>query len=671
MVGKKIPNPNKSASKAVRIGGLAHYILALEGESGTEKCVYAGSRGFLTTTRAGQVAEMKALAQDASRSGDPIGHYAISWRNGERPTGAQADEAVDLLLDEMGLGGHQAIYGLHADTDNIHLHLMVNRVDPETGGVVKVNGGFDLEALHRGCALIVHTQGWAAERHARYRVGEDGKPERIHRRRERDKGKPTQRQIDNELRTGENSAARIAIEVAAPIMESAKSWKQLHVELERHGMRYARKGKGAVVGVGDVFVKASTVSRQATIVRLESRLGPYIAAGDVESRAQMRDPPGQRDEQPVRTHAVDPKDAWPIIKAARSWEELHGGLAQRGMRYEKTGSGATIFAGEHDAVSMKASAVARSASLRRVEARLGPYLSPRGGPSPESVREPLHGDTPRWDEYVAARTEHEKRARWEWRELERECEEEEERLKRKHAKERDELFRGRSWEGLIKVLRIQRSLLAALHAREKAALKDDHRRRREARRVAYPPWPEYETWIGDPEPRVSGGDFGTNHTAQLDRLATRERIPGDASRATIRDYHSRQVGRWVLYATPAQRARGKAAFVDRGERITVHHWRSDAATLAALQLASAKWGAIVVTGDEDFKERCARLAAEHGFDLVNPELRDSILGYRDAVEKQQRLERERSETPAHRSEPSQRPRPAEMPRTSEWGSRGI
>ena len=437
-------------------------------------------------------------------------------------------------------------------------------------------------------------------------------------------------------------------------------------------MACATRGKERALSLASVtcFVKASTVSRQATIVRLESRLGPYIAAGDVESRAQMRDPPGQRDEQPVRTHAVDPKDAWPIIKAARSWEELHGGLAQRGMRYEKTGSGATIFAGEHDAVSMKASAVARSASLRRVEARLGPYLSPRGDPSPESVREPLHGDTPRWDEYVAAKTGYEQRARWEWRELERECDEEDERLKRKHAAERDELFRECSWEGLIEVLRIRRSLLAALHAREKAALKDDHRRRREARRVAYPPWPEFETWIDDPELALL---WRLRHQSHCAIGPARDTGANSGRRVArdIRDYHSRQVDHWVLYATPAQRARGKAAFVDRGERITVHHRRSDAATLAALQLASAKWGAIVVTGDEDFKGRCARLAAEHGFDLVNPELRDSILGYRDAVEKQQRLERECSERPPHRSEPSPKPRPAEMPRTSEWGSRSI
>ena len=670
MVVKKVANPDKSASKAVRIDRLASYIRAPEGESETEKCVYDGSRGFLTTTASGHVAEMTALAQDASRTRDPIVHYVISWRDGEHPTEAQIEEVVDLLVDELGVLDHQAIFGLHADTDNIHLHVMLNRVHPDTGKVVKINQGFDLEALHRACARIEQAQGWAPEENARYRVGEDGKPQRMHRQCGKSKGKPTQAQVDNELRTGEKSAARIAIEVAAPIIESAASWDELHRELARHGMRYARKGKGAVVGVGDVFVKASTVSRKATIVRLESRLGPYMPAIDVEAKAQMRDASGRRDEQPVRTRAVDPKDAWPIIKAAQSWEALHRGLAQRGMRYAKTGSGATIFAGAHDAVAMKASAVARDASLRRLEVRLGPYVPARGSLPQGTIREPLHGYMPRWDEYVAARSEHEERAKSEWREFTRERDEEEERLKRKHAKERDELFRERSWEGLIEVLRVRRSLLAALHAKEKAGLKEEHRRRREALRAAYPIWPDYATWIEDPELALLWRRRHRLHCG-IEPARNQPRATGAHGKGDIRDYHARQVDGWVLYTTPAHRARGEVAFVDRGKCITVHHWRSDAATLAALQLASAKWGAIVVTGDDDFKERCARLAAEHGFDLVNPELQDAIRIHRESVERQRTLDHEWSDAPTRRNEQSQRPQPAPTSRTPDSGGYTI
>ena len=117
---------------------------------------------------------MLALAQEAVRSKDPISHYVLSWREGEQPTPAQIEEAVEVFLDELGLNGHQALYGFHVDTGNAHLHLMINRVHPDTLKVIKPNKGFDLEAAHRAVARIEQVQGWQREEHGRYRVQSDG-----------------------------------------------------------------------------------------------------------------------------------------------------------------------------------------------------------------------------------------------------------------------------------------------------------------------------------------------------------------------------------------------------------------------------------------------------------------------------------------------------------------
>ena len=205
MIVKKIANPHKSASRRVRIGRLADYIESPEtaapadratdadlakanrvagladyagrttADDLREKCVYGGARGLMALDRDDRKAEMLALARRAVRSKDPISHYVLSWRAGERPTPAQVEEAVDIFLDELGLAGHQAIYGLHADTDNRHLHLMVNRVHPETCRLMLPNkGGRDLEAAHRAIARIEHVQGWRREARGRYRVRDDG-----------------------------------------------------------------------------------------------------------------------------------------------------------------------------------------------------------------------------------------------------------------------------------------------------------------------------------------------------------------------------------------------------------------------------------------------------------------------------------------------------------------
>ena len=58
--------------------------------------------------------------------------------------------------------------------------------------------------------------------------------------------------------------------------------------------------------------------------------------------------------------------------------------------------------------------------------------------------------------------------------------------------------------------------------------------------------------------------------------------------------------------------------------MNVFDWRSEASTLAALQLSAEKWGEFVITGNDEFKELCVRLAAEHGFRIVNRELQDRI-----------------------------------------------
>jgi len=270
VIAKKVKNPRKSASKPVRIAGLLDYVTNPEGE----KCIYPGARGFLTEGFQSQSAEMLALSQEAVRSKDTISHYVLSWREGERPNLDQVEEAVSIFMDELGLGGHQVIYALHADTDNIHLHLVINRVHPDSFKVIKPNRGFDIEASHRAVAVIEYRQGWQREQNGRYRVLEDG--DLCRERPVPDKPRqPDQPKRDMERRTGEASAERIAIEDGAPIIREATSWQELHRQLAKVGMKYVKAGSGAIVCVGDIKVKASSADRDASLLRLQKRLGPY------------------------------------------------------------------------------------------------------------------------------------------------------------------------------------------------------------------------------------------------------------------------------------------------------------------------------------------------------------------------------------------------------------
>lgn len=136
MVGKKITKKKKKANrrkkahrkswladKARKIRNLARYIRAPEDRNSKEKCVYSNARGFFSEVPEAQIAEMIALAEESIRSEDPVDHYMLSWREGETPSVSQIEEAVTIFLDEFGLTRHQCIYGLHADTNNLHIHI--------------------------------------------------------------------------------------------------------------------------------------------------------------------------------------------------------------------------------------------------------------------------------------------------------------------------------------------------------------------------------------------------------------------------------------------------------------------------------------------------------------------------------------------------------------------
>ena len=284
MIGKKIPNRFPASGKASHIEGLANYIVSPEKENGTEKCVYSGSRGFLTDEFPSRKAEMIALAEEALRSRDPVEHYVLSWREGERPTPAHIEKTVDLLLDEFGMKDHQCLYGLHQDTDNFHLHIMLNRTDPLSGRAARINKGFDIEALHRAVARIEHDQGWSREEHGRYQVSDEGvvrseSPEK-------ETVRTPSRIREAERRTGEKSALSVARERVPSIAREATGWQDFHWKLAGQGMEYRLRGAGAVLLVGETPVKPSDVDRKLGLKSLEKRWGAFEPPGPaIEKKA--------------------------------------------------------------------------------------------------------------------------------------------------------------------------------------------------------------------------------------------------------------------------------------------------------------------------------------------------------------------------------------------------
>ncbi len=288
MIVKKVKYTDQDKPKVWQIGDLVDYIRNPHKTNAHEKIAHAGSRNFLSGTHTGQKLEMILLAEESAHSKMPVSHWIFSWQAQEQPTRAQVDELVDMFLEHMGLSEHQTVYGLHHNTENYHVHIAVNRMHPGTLKVAMPFKGFDIEEGHKVVALVEKKQGWASEEHSRYVVLENGE---LARSRREKPVQPRQEALAVERATGEKSAQRIAQERGHDIIKNATSWPELHQKLALQGLRFEKKGSGAILFVGDIAVKASSVDRAFGMSKLCQRLGEFVPAEEAPPLEKMQPEP--------------------------------------------------------------------------------------------------------------------------------------------------------------------------------------------------------------------------------------------------------------------------------------------------------------------------------------------------------------------------------------------
>ena len=149
MILKKFKRTNLTRTKRAMIGGLFDYVLSKKDEAGKDKCIWSSGLNFIAATSKGQKVEMISLAEESIKSKMPVTHWMMSWNENEIPTELQVMEAVQIFLKGMGLEEHQTLVAVHANTQNVHAHILVNRVHPDTLQVIQPHKGFDIEAATR------------------------------------------------------------------------------------------------------------------------------------------------------------------------------------------------------------------------------------------------------------------------------------------------------------------------------------------------------------------------------------------------------------------------------------------------------------------------------------------------------------------------------------------
>jgi len=95
---------------------------------------------------------IKNLQAISTSKADKTMHLVVSFQEDERPTKEQLKEIEKELLKSIGMEHHQRLSVVHDNTNNYHLHIAVNRIDPET--YKRADPPQDFPKLHKKAAEL-------------------------------------------------------------------------------------------------------------------------------------------------------------------------------------------------------------------------------------------------------------------------------------------------------------------------------------------------------------------------------------------------------------------------------------------------------------------------------------------------------------------------------------
>lgn len=115
--------------------GLGRYLVEAKDGPQEERVAWLTSRNLPTDDPQVAVTIMTATARENARVDRAAYHLEISFDPSDNVNREKMEHVADTLLRDLGLHEHQTLIVAHGDRRHPHVHLLVNRVHPETGRV--------------------------------------------------------------------------------------------------------------------------------------------------------------------------------------------------------------------------------------------------------------------------------------------------------------------------------------------------------------------------------------------------------------------------------------------------------------------------------------------------------------------------------------------------------
>ncbi|ARM33601.1 TraI protein [Legionella longbeachae NSW150] len=195
-------------------------------------------------------------AKNQRARGDKTYHMLISFAPGENPSPQALQEIEDKVASSIGFNEHQRISVVHHDTDNLHIHVAINKIHPKTFNMIEPYRAYKTFA-NIASSLEIEL-GLKITNHQTRKSHSENLAD------------------DMEQHSGIESLINWMKRNCKEQIEAAQSWSDLHKILAKHHMRIQIRANGFIFCDEDgLTVKASSVSRNFSKQRLESKLGEF------------------------------------------------------------------------------------------------------------------------------------------------------------------------------------------------------------------------------------------------------------------------------------------------------------------------------------------------------------------------------------------------------------
>lgn len=255
-----------------------------------EKCIALRTHGVSSIETAS--AEMNAVARKNTRCEDPVYHFILSWPEHEKPAPEAIFDAAEHAIKSLGFEEHQYVIAIHANTDNMHAHVAMNRVHPTTYKSRHIE--WAKRTLHFAARESEIKHGWTHD-NGIYIVEVDGhgkkhivlntkhagakeQGQHVHPEIERDETLPAwhdPESLDSWLKTSVAKALK-------QDLPDLTSWQALHVWLEQYDVTLKDTGGGGLrlraVSQETGEILETPVSKGLRLLKrpeLEKRWGPF------------------------------------------------------------------------------------------------------------------------------------------------------------------------------------------------------------------------------------------------------------------------------------------------------------------------------------------------------------------------------------------------------------